>query len=53
MSFSLLGIVAAATAWESRWLALALVVPAALAAAGLVFAFRAWRDPYTRGAQKP
>lgn len=54
MSFSLLGIVATATAWESRWLALALVVPAALAAAGLVFAFRAWRDPYTsRGAQKP
>ena len=54
MAFSLLVIVAAATAWETPWLLLALVVPAALAAGGLFFAVRAWRDPYTsRGVRKP
>lgn len=53
-TFSLLAIVAVATAWESSWWALALVVPLALGAAALVVGFRAWRDPYERrGAQKP
>ena len=54
MAFSLLVIVVAATAWESPRLLVALVVPAALGAAAVFLAFRAWRDPYTsRGAPKP
>jgi hypothetical protein len=53
-AFCVLVIVVAATAVESAWLAVAFVVPAALAVASLVFAFRAWRDPYTpRGERKP
>ncbi len=53
-TFSALVIAAGATALESAWWLLALVVPLALAVAALVFAFRAWRDPYApRGEQKP
>lgn len=53
-TFSVLVIAAAATAVESAWWALALVVPAILGATALVVAWRAWRDPYERrGAQKP
>jgi hypothetical protein len=52
--FSVLVLVAAATAWETPWLALGLVVPVALAVASLAFASRAWRTPYeARGRRKP
>jgi hypothetical protein len=53
-TFSVLVVVAVATAWDSSWWAAALVVPLALGVAALVFALRAWRDPYERrGAEKP
>lgn len=53
-AFSVLVIVAAATAFESAWWLLGLVVPAALAAGALVFSYRAWRQPYLpRGERKP
>ena len=54
MAFSVLVLVAAATAWETPWLALGLVVPVALAVASFAFASRAWRTPYEpRGRRKP